>query len=485
MIKFYSWVQEKKYITLAIFICFAFFLAYSLLTVVRHNHFNSFGYDLGINDQVVWRYSTFQLPYTTSDPYPDQTKLVAHIELTYALLAPFYWIWSDARMLLILEAGFVCFSALGIYLTAKRHTLHDWICLALVVSYLGFYGVQNALWADAHSATFATAYLSWFIYFVDSRKYKYATIFLVLSILTKENIALLTFLTSLSFFITTKQKILLGYMTISLTYLLFVYLIFFPFVTPDQYLYQNEAGLFSNIHPVSLFDTSEKRDAILYSFLSFGFLPILAPTYLFAVFGDFATYFILASDLTASHGIFMHYRVTLTPLLSLSTVMAIKKFRFLNRKIFAIYLLICVLVIQYVLHLPLSYLSKQWFWITTSGVENIQKILNELPPNASVVSQNNIIPHISHRDEIYTLYPERKKFSTNSPCGQEECNWFRWFNKPTYLVVDTSPEWDARHLLTNREEYINGLQNLQTAGVIKKYKVFDSAIIYQVLIPPN
>src|SRR5258705_13132086 len=100
-----SSVKSKSFIKrfaliIPFIICLLFFAAYGTLSIVRHNNYQSFGYDLGINDQTVWRYATFQAPVVTISPFPDKTKLAEHVELVYALLAPFYWIWDSRKMLL-------------------------------------------------------------------------------------------------------------------------------------------------------------------------------------------------------------------------------------------------------------------------------------------------------------------------------------------------------------------------------------------------
>ena len=41
-------------------------LAYSTLSILRHHHFESGGYDLGIFDQAIWHYSRFQVPASTT-----------------------------------------------------------------------------------------------------------------------------------------------------------------------------------------------------------------------------------------------------------------------------------------------------------------------------------------------------------------------------------------------------------------------------------
>jgi len=180
----------------------------------------------------------------------------------------------------------------------------------------------------------------------------------------------------------------------------------------------------------------------------------------------------------------MHYRVSLAPLLILPTIIALSKFKKLNNKYVALYFLLAAIFFQYHLHLPLSYLTKQWFWTAPVSVTNINAATADLPANASVVSQNNITPHISQRDLVFTLYPSTKDFSKNSPCGQKTCDWFRWAGNPEYLLVDTSANWDERSFLVNRERYIKGLQNLEKNGNIKKYTQHKDAYLYKIIKKP-
>jgi uncharacterized membrane protein len=482
LIKLYA----RYKIILPIIICLLFFLGYSTLSIVRHQHYNSFGYDLGINDQVAWRYAHFQLPLTTIDPFPTKTKLVEHVELVYALVAPFYWIWSSRRMLILVRTAWFCFSGIGGYLLAKKKGVNEWISLALTVGYLGFYGVQNDMWADVHSAEFAAGFLMWFIYFAELKKKVTSIIFFLLAITAKENIALLTFLTAFVMFVKQRTKLIIFFMTASVLYLFFIYFIYFPHIVQMKYLYENSGGLFSNLNPVSLVDTSDNRQVFWYSLLSFGFLPLLSPLYLLPALGDLVTYFMFGSSLGGAQGLFGQYRITLAPFLIWATIITIGKYKRLNKWYIGAYLIIFTMLVQYVLHLPLSYLTKQSFWAEPPAVNSINTVIrNYLPANASVVSQDNITPHISQRNEIYTLYPEKKIFTKDSPCGQVQCNWFRWFGTPEFLIVDTSSDWDARHLLIDRPLFLDGLKNLEKAKVITKYKEVGTTILFKVNENPD
>lgn len=459
-----------------------FFAAYGTLSVVRHNNYQSFGYDLGINDQTVWRYSKFQIPIVTIAPHPDKPKYYEHVELIYALISPSYWIWSSRKMLLLLEIGFICSGGIAVFLLARKKQLNYLLSITVMVGFLTFYGVQNAIWFDVHSATFAAAFLAWFLYFLATKKIIKALLFFLLSITTKENIAFVTLFIGLAYLWGRRDKFSIVITVSSILYLLFIFFVYFPHIIHFQYPYQNQGGLISNLNPVYMFNTGEKLNTIFYSLLSYGFIPFLLPFSLLPALAHFFTFFVISSDLPGAQGIFMHYRVTLAPLLSWATIVTIVKYKRLNNRGIAIYLLICSMFVQYSLHLPLSYLSKSWFWAEPPAVKNINYVINNyLPKDGSVASQNNITPHISHRDKIYTLYPEKKKFTKNSPCGKIECDWFRWFDSPEFIIVDISSNWDARHLLIDNENYRKGLRNLEKAEIIKKYKQVGNTILYKVL----
>lgn len=481
------WKIFSKYsLLICILVCVLFFAAYSTLSIVRHNHYQSFGYDLGINDQVVWRYSRFEPPLTTIDPFPDKTKFAEHIELVYVVIAPFYWIWTSPLMLLLVQAGFFCSSGIAVYLLSRKYKLSQFLRFSILITYLMFYGVQFGLWTDVHSSIFAAAFFMGFIYFLDIRQKKLSFLFFFLTLTAKESTSTALFCISIVYFFYRREKILLLYAGIAVAYTLFVFLIFYPYIMHEQYLYANHKGILSDINPLSLINTQEKQVTIFYTFASWGFLPLFSPLFLLPILSHFYKFFVVASDLSGAQGLFGQYRIMLAPILAVATMWTVKKFKNSLQVILGIWLLISVAFSQYSLHLPLSYLIKSWFWTVSPAVKNINTVVNSyLPKNTSVVSQNNITPHISERDTIYTLYPEKKTFSKNSPCGQKICAWFHWYGNPQFLIVDTSTDWDIRHLLTDRPQFLAGLQNLEKAKVITKYKQIRTSVLYKVNENPD
>lgn len=462
-------------------ICFIFLISYLTLSIVKHSHYLS-GYDLSIMDHGVWQYSQFKLPISTSHAFYDRPLLYDHVELIFVLIAPLFWLVSSVKVLLFLQSLAVAISGIAVYLIAKKRKINIFTSFCILFSYLAFYGFQNAIWADVHSLVFGVVFLSFFIYFIETKKFKLSLLFFFLAIFSKEDIALLTFVISFVYLVSSRDKKMLWFMGISTAYLFSIFYVYFPHFVPGGYPYAGSHGLLSNINPVYLFDAKDKQQVILYSLGWFGLLPLLSPLYLLPFVSDLSHYFIFGRAIvTSADGLFMHYRSSVGLLLILPTIIAVSKYRRLNSKYTGIYLLFFALFFQYYLHLPLSYLSKQWFWKTPPEVKNINAVLKKLPENAPVTAQSNITPHITHRDFIYTLFPNQKDFIKNSPCGKQTCRWFRIGGNPQYLIVDTGPTWDIRHFLGNREDFISAILNLEENGNIKLLKQNGTTKLYRII----
>ncbi|HSA84140.1 MAG TPA: DUF2079 domain-containing protein [Patescibacteria group bacterium] len=461
--------MKKRFMALLPYgICLLFFITYSILAVIRHLHFGSFGFDLGIVDQIVWKYSQFQAPITTIQFYPFTSLLSDHVELIYVFLAPFYWIYSSPMTLLLLQTFVITSSGLVVHFLSKKYKVHTVLALSLLISYLTFYGIQNAIWFDVHSNVFGSAFLAWFIYFLATGRKKMAILAFVLTIICKEDMALLTLIVSGVFYLTTRKIMPLVFVIASLLYLGLIFFIYFPYFTQDGYRYANPNGLISDIQFSYLYDSSEKWDVYFYSFGWFLFLPFLSPIFLLPFLGDIIHYFVLGNSISGAQGLFMHYRASLAILLVWPFLMTVTKFQRLNSFVVGVLLLIVVSLLQYQLHVPLTYLSKAWFWQEPASVKDIRAVISYLPQDASVVAQNNIVPHIAQRNEIFTLWPEKKN-------GRPT---FRWAGNPQYLVVDTAVTWDTRHLLTDRETFLKGIENLEKDKVIVKQRQQGSVILY-------
>lgn len=456
-----------------------FFLAYTTLGLVRHAHFGSFGADLGFTDRFVWGLKFFDLAEI-------HNSFTGHFDIILALIAQFYHLWSDVRVLIILQSLVVTTSAIPIYLFAKNKKLHPLVCYAILLSYLMFFGIQNALFFDMHSSAFGAAFLAWYIYFLDTKRVKLSLLAFLLTAISKENMAAYALLVSGVHFLATRNKLSLIYCGLSVFYLYLVFYVYFPSIHKTGYTYSSSQGLLSG-NPLQMIDTAKKQNTLFYTFAWTGFLPLLAPLYALPLLGNLASYFILGREYEAAHEIFMHYRIDLAPLLFFATVMTIAKYKFLNTKYVALYLLACAIILQYFLHLPLSYLAKGWFWKTPESSVSIKRVISEIPENATLVAQNNLHPHVSQREKIELLWADRRTFTAStSPCGATDCPWLRWRGSGyTYLLVDLSPEWDARHLLQNHSEFVQAVEGMEKLGILKRVKEDGTTRLYTIEKTPK
>src|SRR3990167_290836 len=96
-----------------------FSIIYALMSIVKHNSFQTFGWDLAVFDHGIWQWAHFKIPYSS---FHDLPWLADHFHLILITLAPFYWIWSDVRVLLIVQAFLVSFGALPLYYLSKKVT---------------------------------------------------------------------------------------------------------------------------------------------------------------------------------------------------------------------------------------------------------------------------------------------------------------------------------------------------------------------------
>src|SRR5438552_17989013 len=73
-------------------------ITYAAVGIYRHDHFASNAFDLGVQDQTVWGYSQLRVIPNTVDRIPNLPR--DHVHLVLLTVAPLYWIWDDARVLL-------------------------------------------------------------------------------------------------------------------------------------------------------------------------------------------------------------------------------------------------------------------------------------------------------------------------------------------------------------------------------------------------
>jgi uncharacterized membrane protein len=137
-------MKAKLQVFLPLFICSVFFISYSILSIVKHNHYLS-GYDFAVNDQAIWKYSNFKNPISTVIAYFDTPYYYDHFEPVYALISPVFWFTDDNRILFLIQALGIVLAGYAVYLLALRKKIIFPLAVSILITFLAFYGIQNAI----------------------------------------------------------------------------------------------------------------------------------------------------------------------------------------------------------------------------------------------------------------------------------------------------------------------------------------------------
>src|SRR5258706_7800196 len=118
-LRFLSNIEKEQWILLSLILLYIIYFTY--FTFQKHELFLTGRYDLGNMDQTVW--NTFHgriFSFTNPDFDKTMSRLSVHADFILILLAPFYLIWSNARMLLFIQTVVIAFGALFVYLVGKK-----------------------------------------------------------------------------------------------------------------------------------------------------------------------------------------------------------------------------------------------------------------------------------------------------------------------------------------------------------------------------
>ncbi len=401
------------YIVCAIFLAFS--VLYSLLSVIRHNHFQSQANDFSIYDQALWLYSRFNFAYSTINNIFDLGDRFRPIMI---FISPLYWFTKNERVLLLFQSILLSATVFPIWLLARRFLP---VVLAVFVPFLfvSFIGVQAAAVYDFHEVAVFPFFLAFLFYFLAREKYVNFFIVLVFCLFVREYFGLL--LSTLGIYIyLTKRNLKIALATSILSVLWSVVAILFIMPAFGQKMYNsftgNGVGLSQSIIGYAIrpdigvynfFLPLEKISTLFWSLFSFGMLPLLFVPLLATILFQFASRFLdLAHPIRWT--IYYQYSLELAVLFSVSTIyvldMILKKFIWKYSVIILFsFLALSSLISNITLHSPLKNLAKADFYKDKEWMIDTRIILSMVPENASVAGQNNLLPHISHRQKLYLL----------------------------------------------------------------------------------
>ncbi len=405
--------------------CYGIFSVYfSWISMLRYEHYYTGRFDLGNMAQTVWNTVHGHI-FELTDPNGTAivSRLAFHADFFLILLAPFYALWQDPRILLIIQAVITGAGTFFVYFLARNLLKHKALALTLAVLYLLNPSMQRSVIYDFHAVTLATTFLlgSWF--FITRKKYLLVVIFFALAAITKEQIWAIGVLFGM--YLAFKQKqIVLGTLFSLCCIAIFYFLIWhaIPGAAGTQHFalsyYSNGNTSETPTSLISSFVSSpqkitellvdDARLSYLHQLLSpLGYLPLAAPLMLIFAAPDLGINILsMKSEL---YQIYYQYTAAITPFLFIATTYGIAFLLRHSKKLsYSLIVLYLVVVGGYFswIYGPLPGSKEPNLAMITSPLphkSDIDDLVVTIPQEYSVATSNSIGSHLSNRRLLFTI----------------------------------------------------------------------------------
>ncbi len=389
---------------------------YSWVSLYRHDHFGSNAFDLAIQDQTVWGYSRLQIIPNTVLGIPN--LLGDHFHPILMVLAPLYWIWDSAGVLLVAQGVLLAVAGWPIYLFAEER-LGEIPGLAFLGCYLVFWGVLAGVVDDFHHVVFAVPAISTALYAALTRRNQLLWAAVAVAMLTREDVSLTLIMLGLYIAIVQRRFILAGVL-VGLNAAWFALLIgvVMPALAGGPYRHWTYDALGTGpvssaqhvlLHPLSslqlLFTPVHKTLVWIGSFLSWGFLPLLSPIAIITLPSFLERFWSSSPNLWSFQ---YQYSMLPAPILAFAAIDTTARIKswlrgrpaLLAPMVLASGALVAGTVFTFGPIRPFDELST---YLSDSRAAQIESCLTTIPGNASVDASNSLVPHLSHRYDIYVI----------------------------------------------------------------------------------
>ena len=394
-----------------------FILILSFVSFRRYYCFDYIDMDLAAYNQIVWNivHGSFYSSML------GVNFLGHHAHFILFLFAPLYFFFQTPLFLLFLQIVFLAICAYPIFIIASRE-LDQGMALSLVIAYLLYPAMGYTALYEFHVPVFATAFLTFMLYYFIRHNFRLFTLFMILSLLCQENIPLV--IIPFGIFALFKKRSmkwwLLPLLSGSIWFLAVVGWIM-PYFNKNTVQFVTIYGHMGNSLPEIMGFIFSRPLTVIKMMLSAQKIKFLfqlfAPLCFFPLFD---THILISGLLFVQHLLSLrtpeymieyHYDAEILPFIFISAVYGIKRFmnwpfikRYLRPVIISA-LLLAVSITCAVSFGPFIEIAVDKYK-TTKDVWDLQKerFLEMIPDDASIVATFEFLPMLSRRKQLYSFH---------------------------------------------------------------------------------
>ena len=509
----YMNIERSMIILLLLTIVYGVF--FSSLTILRHWAFQTHAWDLGILSQSLWTtaYGNRFL-YHTVELFmnPSGVFFGVHFSPMLLVLVPLYWVAPAPETLLVVQAFALSLAAFPIYKLARSFVGGRAVGLFFAFAYLIFPAIHYVNLYEFHVQAFLPFLFAFTVYYMLKEDWYRYFPFLMLSLMVEEHVAeILAFLglfilwryrslilTSLKNRIFLNRKLLVGLITIVICVFWYWFTLwqrdtFFP-INPSAMGEFLGTGNFATLGANSplevpfaillrpgnavqalLNDGSVKLIYFAQLFGPLAFFSFLSPSFLIPTVPYFM--FSLLSDAPLHHMLGVHYEAYTVSFIFLAAIFGLRKrlwkhgaTRIRRRlKIIMLFSLVFFVVVS-----PVGPIGSVLYpdYASFSYGEHEQaltEVLSIIPASASILTQNNIFPHVADRIQAYVI----PSIHLNTEVSELAINFTnQTLETVEYILIDSATDSIsasfALSLLENRSDFY--LKEARDNGTILLYQ---------------
>jgi uncharacterized membrane protein len=387
------------------------------LTWLQEAHYGTFDYDMGIFDQEIWLAAHHLNPFIT---IRGLNMWANHVNPIIYLLVPFYWLGAGPHFLYIVQTLALAAGAVPLWLLARDRFSNGWLALGVPLAWLLYPAVEwMTKWPFQPEYLAVPAFL--FAYWLADRGYwRWYAVCVVLVLASKEDAALPVIALGVVLALRHHRRPGLVTAGAALAWFLVCVEVIIPSASPSSapfFAYQfsslgNSMGqiLYNSVrHPSRILRLALSHDR--YKYYSQMFVPVagmalLAPATLFLALPTLLVN--VADNQGYTHDIRYQYGAFVAAGIFLAVVEAAGRVRNLGVRRLQIAAVCACALASNVVWSP-SQLNNQlyhsgiWALTSDSQMATLDQMVRMVPAGEGVSATFNVVPHLSHRDQIYTF----------------------------------------------------------------------------------